>query len=185
ADSFGGKRFNAPNDLIVDQTGGIYFTDPLFRAPQPLPQTVQTVYYRSADGNVTRVIDGDLPAPNGIALSSDKKTLYVIPSKSEEMLAYPTTAPGRVGKPRVFCRLKQPQGQSGTGGDGMVIDQRGNLYITTQIGVQMFSPAGKPLGNVAFPQVPANVTFGGPDKKTMFVTARTTLYSIRMPIAGQ
>lgn len=183
ASEFEGKRFNAPNDLVIDRSGGIYFTDPLFRAPTPLPQTVQAVYYRSANGEVKRVTDG-IAAPNGIGLSPDGKSLYVIPSRQSEMLVYRVDGPGKLSNGRTLCRVKQPAGKSDTGGDGMTLDVEGNLYITTNLGVEIVSPKGAHLGLVVFPQQPANVTFGGDDRKMMYVTARTGLYRVRMPIAG-
>ena len=183
AGQYKGKRFNAPNDLVVDDQGGVYFTDPLFRAPQPLPQTAQAVYYIAKDGTVTRVTD-DLAAPNGIGMSIDAKRLYVCPSKQAEMLVYDVESPGKLSNKRTFCTVKQPSGKADTGADGITLDVQGNVYITTHLGVQIFSPDGKYLGNVEFPEQPANVTFGGADWKTMFVTARNGLYKVRMPIAG-
>ena len=183
AETYQGKRFNAPNDLVVDRTGGVYFTDPHFRAPEPLPQGVTAVYYVSADGKVTRLID-DLKAPNGVILSPDEETLYVIPSMQEEMMAYPVEAPGKLGKGRIYCRTKQAEGKQGTGGDGLTIDEKGNLYIATALGLQVFSPEGKALGIIEFPEIPANVTFGGKDNKTLYVTARTSLYTAPMEVAG-
>ena len=183
ADQYEGKRFNAPNDLVVDAAGGIYFTDPLFRAPKPLPQGVQAVYYLPPDGPVRRVTDA-LPAPNGVGLSPDGKRLYVIPSQSSEMLAYPVEDGGRLGEAKVFCRLRQPEGKQDTGGDGMTVDERGNLYITAQIGVQIFDPSGKAMGVIEAPEQPSNVAFGGPQGKTLYITARTGLYAAEMPIAG-
>ncbi len=188
AGQYDGNRFNAPNDLVVDSKGGIYFTDPLFRAPQPLPQGVQAVYYVApADGNgkrqVTRVTE-NLPAPNGIGLSPDGGRLYVCPTRQAEMLVYEVTAAGELSEPKVFCTVKQPEGKSDTGADGIALDEQGNVYITTNLGVQIFSPRGKLLGLVAFPQQPSNVCFGGDDWKTMYVTARSGVYRVRMPIAG-
>jgi len=183
ADGYGGKRFNAPNDLIIDEAGGIYFTDPLFRAPEPLPQGLQAVYYIAPTGKVSR-LTGNLAAPNGIGLSPDGKRLYVIPSRQAEMLVYDVKGPGKISNGRTLCRLKQPPGKDNTGGDGMAVDVKGNLYITTHLGVEIFSDSGKHLGLVTFPQQPANVTFGGADRKTMYVTARTGLYRVDMPIAG-
>lgn len=183
ADQFGGARFNACNDLVIDTEGGIYFTDPLFRAPTPLPQKIQAVYYIAKDKSVTRVTD-EIAAPNGIALSPDGKTLYVIPSQQAEMLAYDVKASGKLSDPRVFCTVKQPEGETSTGGDGMVVDVQGNLYLTTHLGIQIFSADGSAVGMVTFPEQPANVTFGDEDRKTMYVTARTGLYKVRMPIAG-
>ena len=106
ASQYKGARFNAPNDLTVDAEGGIYFTDPLFRAPTPLPQTVQAVYYVApgADAKVNRVTD-DLAAPNGIGLSPDGKRLYVCPSRQAEMLVYDVLGPGKLSPPRTFCAV--------------------------------------------------------------------------------
>ncbi len=183
ADTYEAKRFNAPNDLVVDAHGGIYFTDPLFRAPDPLPQGFQAVYYRAADGTVSR-LTGPLAAPNGVALSPDGQRLYLIPSRQAEMLVYDINGPGMLGEAEVFCRLVQPEGQTDTGGDGMVVDEQGNLYITSNLGVQIFSPAGEYRGLIEVAEQPANVTFGGPDLKTLYITARTGLYRVAMPIAG-
>lgn len=183
ADSYEGQRFNAPNDLVIDQHGGIYFTDPLFRAPQPLPQGVQAVYYIAPAGEVKRVTN-HIAAPNGIGLSPDGKQLYVIPSQQAEMLVYDVDGPGQLSSGRTLCRLTQPPGKDDTGGDGMAVDVKGNLYITTNLGVEVFSPAGTQLGLVQFPEQPANVTFGGPDRSTMYVTARKGLYRVKMPVPG-
>jgi gluconolactonase len=183
ADKYMGKRFNAPNDLVVDREGGIYFTDPIFRAPKPLPQDKLAVYYISSKGEVTRLVD-NLPNPNGVILSPDEKTLYVIPSGQADMMAYPVEGPGKIGKGKVFCTLKQPEGKKGTGGDGLTVDTKGNLYITSGLGLQVFDPSGKALGIIAFPEVPANVTFGGPDLKTLYVTARKSVYTAPMEAQG-
>lgn len=183
AEKYDDKRFNAPNDLVVDQSGGIYFTDPRFRAPDPWPQGKEAVYYRAVDGKVTRLIE-DRTAPNGVILSPDEKTLYVIPSLEKAMWAYPVEGPGKIGPGRVFCELKQGPGQTSSGGDGLTIDTRGNLYITSSLGLQIFSPDGKALGIIAFPEQPANVTFGGQSMKTLYVTARTSLYSVETEATG-
>lgn len=185
ADKHGDKRFNAPNDLVIDQTGGIYFTDPRFRAPSPLPQGEEAVYYRAADGKVTRLKTGlDKKAPNGVILSPDEKTLYVVPSLQDEMMAYPVSEPGVIGEGKVFCKLKQPEGMNDTGGDGLTVDTNGNVYITSQLGVQVFSPDGKLLGVIALPEQPANVTFGGPEGKTLYATARKGVYAVPMEAKG-
>lgn len=182
-DTHGGKRYNAPNDLVIDRQGGVYFTDPRFRAPQPWPQGKEAFYYRSADSKVTQ-LGSDLPAPNGIILSPDEKSLYVVPSMQKEMMVYPVQTPGRIGQGRVLCALKQPPGSDRGGGDGLTIDTQGNLYITSALGIQVFSPQGSLLGIVEFPEQPANVTFGGPGHKTLYVTARTSLYSVPMEATG-
>ena len=184
ASEYEGKRFNAPNDLVVDSQGGVYFTDPHFRAPTPLPQGKTAVYYASEDGKVIRLLD-DLKAPNGVILSPDEKTLYVIPTLQKEMMAYPVTAPGKLGAGKEFCTLFQPEGAAEpSGGDGLTLDAKGNLYITSKLGLQVFDPEGKHLGTIEFPEQPANVTFGGKDFKTLFVTARTSVYAVDTEVRG-
>lgn len=183
ADKHEGNRFNAPNDLVIDRQGGVYFTDPAFRAPMPLPQGKTAVYYLSADGKTTRLID-NLPNPNGVILSPDEKTLYVIPSGQADMMSYPVEAPGKLGAGKVFCTLRQAAKGKNSGGDGLAVDVKGNLYITSGLGLQVFAPTGKFLGIIRLPEVPANVTFGGADFKTLHVTARSSLYTVPMEVAG-
>jgi gluconolactonase len=183
ADQYGGARLNAPNDLVIDKQGGIYFTDPRYRAPDPWPQTVEAFYYRAADGTVTRLGSG-LKAPNGIALAPDEQTLYVIPSMQSEMMAYPIDSPGKIGEGRVFCQLQQVGEETAGGGDGLAVDVKGNLYITSAAGIQVYSAAGELLGIIKVPQQPANCAFGGADNKVLYITARTGLYHCNMPIPG-
>ncbi|MCA9234383.1 MAG: SMP-30/gluconolactonase/LRE family protein [Planctomycetales bacterium] len=182
-DKYDGTRFNACNDLVLDSAGGIYFTDPHYNAPRPLPQTVQGVYYLAPDGTVTRVVD-DLPAPNGILLSKDEQTLFVAPTESMGVLAYPIEAPGKLGDGRDFCQLHARGNRDIVGCDGCTMDEHGNLYVTTELGVQVVSPQGEWLGVIETPEQPANCTFGGPDGTTLYVTARTSLYAVPMRVKG-
>lgn len=177
------KPFNACNDLVVDRQGGIYFTDPRFAAPDPWPQGIEAFYYRHPDGKVVRLGE-DLVAPNGIILSPDEKTLYVVPSIQKEVMAYAVEAPGKIGKGKVVFEMRQPKGKNNSGGDGLSIDVQGNLYVTTDLGVQCVSKDGTFLGLIAFPEQPANCAFGGPGNKVLFATCRTGLYAVSMPIAG-
>ncbi|QDV24356.1 SMP-30/gluconolactonase/LRE family protein [Aureliella helgolandensis] len=183
ATEYQGERFNACNDLALDQVGGIYFTDPRYRAPEPWPQGKEAFYYRDAAGKITRLGD-DLQAPNGIGLSPDGKTLYVIPSMASEMMSYEVLSPGKLGNAHVFCRLKQLEDQTNGGGDGMAVDSQGNIYITSAAGVQVFGPHGDAIGIIECPEHPANCAFGGPDRKTLFITARTGLYQCQCPVTG-
>ena len=148
-------------------------------------QGEEAVYYRNAEGKVTRLATGLAgKAPNGVILSPDEKTLYVVCSMQDEVMAYPVEQSGTIGEGKVFARLKQREGQSEGGGDGLTLDVKGNLYITSGLGVQIFSPDGKLLGVIALPEQPANVTFGGPDRKTLYATARTSLYAVPMEAQG-
>jgi gluconolactonase len=102
----------------------------------------------------------------------------------ENVTAFDVVAPGRLGRERVFASLKQAPGKSGGGGDGLTIDSKGNLYITSGIGLQVFSPKGKLLGVIDLPEEPANATFGGEDGKTLYATARTGIYAASMEVKG-
>ena len=168
---------------MIDKQGGIYFTDPRFKAPEPWPQGTEAFYYRAPDGKVTRLGE-DLSAPNGIILSPDEKTLYVIPSMQRQMMAYAVTEPGKLGERKILCELQQKGSNTTQGGDGLTVDTLGNLYITSALGVQVFSPTGKLLGIIEVPEQPANVSFGGPENKTLYITARTGLYKCEMKVAG-
>ena len=183
ADQHNGKPLNAPNDLVIDKNGGIYFTDPMYGAKTPLPQGKTCVYYLPKGGKPVRLLD-NLPNPNGVILSPDEKTLYVIPSSQRQMMAYPVEAPGKLGAGRVFCELAQRRPGGNSGGDGLAVDVQGNLYITAETGVQVWSPAGKLLGTLVFPEQPANCDFGGPGNKTLYATARTGLYQVELEIPG-
>jgi len=186
-----GTRYNACNDLVIDRTGGIYFTDPRYKAPEPWPQVVEAFYYRSADGLVNR-LGSDLLAPNGIVLSPDEKTLYVVPSLQKEVVAFDVESPGVLENRRVFCELRQKDQTGNKGGDGCAVDIEGNLYVTTDIGIQVYSPQPQSIGNtlsnylgvIELPEIPANCGFGGSNGKTLYATCRTSLYAIPMPYAG-
>jgi gluconolactonase len=175
ADSFEGKPFDRPNDLSVDRQGGVYFTDP----------GVGAVYYVAPDGAVSKAA-GELPRPNGVLLSPDEKTLYVLPSGSPDARAYPVEAPGKLGTGKILCRLQQAENGPVRGGDGLTVDTQGNLYLTQPAlgAIQVVSPDGKILGLIEVPESPSNCAFGGADGKTLFITARTSLYAAPMEATG-
>ena len=122
-----------------------------------------------------------------------RQTLYVIPTGQADMMAYPVESPGKLGPGRVFCRLEQSPPHKNGGGDGLTVDTKGNVYITSVAGVQVFDPRGKLLGVLKMPidpatskpMIPSNCTFGGPDFKTLYVTARTKVYALPMEATGQ
>jgi gluconolactonase len=130
-----------------------------------------------------RVVD-ELTNPNGVLLSPDEKTLYVFPGGRPDMWAYPIESPGKVGQGRVFCMIQQAEGKTTGGGDGCEVDVKGNVYVASALGLQVFDPSGKLLGIIAFPEQPSNACFGGKDHKTLYVTARTSVYSVPMEVAG-
>lgn len=177
ASTYDGARFNAPNDLTVDEEDGLYFSDARFRAPQPWPQKTEGVYYVSPSGTVTRVID-DIPAPNGVLLSADRKTLYVVSSLQPEVFRYDVLSPGTLGPRQEFATLRQHEQFRDVrpGADGLTGDRNGNLYVTSALGLQVFDRKGTVLGVLPFDEQTSNATFGGPDFRRLYVTARTSVY---------
>jgi gluconolactonase len=178
ADKFNGQRFIAPNDLAIDKDGGVYFSDPAFRELDR-PQDKEAVYYVSPEGKVTRVID-DQPRPNGVGLSPDGKTLYVLLSGRSELRAYAVDAPGRLGPGRSLGDLQRP-------GDGLAVDAIGNLYVTQPAlnRVQVLSPDGKTVRSIRVPESPSNCTLGGSEFQTLFITARTSIYTVEVEAKGE
>jgi len=174
-----GRPFNGPNDVWVAPNGDLYFTDPYYQRPwwthKEPPQPGQHVYRLSADGRqLVRVAD-DLQQPNGITGSPDGKTLYVADIRAGRTYAYDIRPDGTLANKRLFCEA---------GSDGMTIDEAGHLYLTGK-GVLVFDRTGRRLGTIEVPENwTANVSFGGPDRRSLFITASTGLYSIRTRHAG-
>jgi gluconolactonase len=183
----GGKRRISvtEKDGTVDFKGRIYFTDPRYVGNESRELDSESVYRVDPDGTVTRII-ADVQKPNGIILSPDMKTLYLAeshPKSDRLLLAYPLKEDGSVGAKRVLYDFKNDRGI-----DGMSIDVKGNLYATAGQGktggVTIFDPHGKKLEFIPTPEVPTNSVFGGPDRKTLYVTAGRSLYRIHLTIPG-
>jgi gluconolactonase len=177
-EGYNGKHLNAPNDLWIDPAGGIYFSDPYYHRtwwPEGHEeiQDTQGVYYLSPDGVVTRVI-GDYERPNGLVGTPDGKTLYVADIQAKKTWKYDVQADGTLTNKTFFAP---------NGSDGMTIDNKGNVYLTAG-SVWVYSPDGKLIEEIEFPEKPANICFGGKDRKTLFVTARKGVYTLRMKVKG-
>jgi gluconolactonase len=191
ADRYEGKRLNSPNDLVVKRNGDIYFSDPPgFERNFPadakdIPQKeldFNGVYRISAQGKLT-LLTKDIPYPNGLAFSPDEKKLYVANSRTDKFwMVFDVTADGTLVNGRKFFDATQIPGEDVP--DGMKVDTAGNIYATGPAGIMIFSPEGKLLGTIQFPELPANCAWGDADGKTLYVTARTGLYRIRLKIAG-
>jgi len=177
-----GFRLFQPNDLIADDKGGIYFTDP---GPRPVvPGLKVYIYYLPPGANKPVVIDDSDPRPNGITLSNNGRTLFVDNTIGDEIFAYDVQPDGTVKNRRIFAKLRDiPAGMEGFG-DGMALDRQDRLYVASLTGVQIFDSAGKYLGTIKVPRQPSNVAFSGADKKTLFITARQGLYRINMLSQG-
>ncbi|MBI1901870.1 MAG: SMP-30/gluconolactonase/LRE family protein [Planctomycetia bacterium] len=175
AEKHQGKKLNSPNDLWVDPQGGIYFTDPRYGSKEGLELEGFHVYYLPAGGKeLTRVI-GDLKMPNGVLGAADGKLLYVADPGDGKTYAYAIEGPGKLGQRKLFAAQ---------GSDGMTLDERGNLYLTGR-GVRVYGPDGKLVQMIEVPEGPANLCFGGKDRDTLFITARTSLYAVKMRVKGQ
>ncbi|REJ71903.1 MAG: SMP-30/gluconolactonase/LRE family protein [Planctomycetota bacterium] len=175
AAEFEDKPFNKPNDLALDGAGGLYFTDPNYRQEDAV-QPVEGVYYVSADGDVTRVVD-DLPRPNGVLVTQDGGALLVANINEREIIRYPIEEPGKLGAGEVIFTGEEEA--DGRGPDGMTLDAEGNIYATYK-SVVVLTPEGGLKGRIEVPEKPANCTFGGDDGRTLYITARTSLYSAPM-----
>ena len=185
ATQYQGKPFNRPNDLILDRKGGIYFTDPGARPMpgQPAPAGKPSVYYVRPGGEVILVSD-EVPRPNGITLTLDEKTLLVANSQGEEVIAFDVQPDGSAKNRRVFARLRDiPAGQA-SGADGMAVDSQGRLYVTSNPGIQVFTPRGEYLGTIAVPKKPSNLAFAGVDRRTLYITAQDSLFRLAMKAQG-
>jgi gluconolactonase len=174
ADKYDDKKLNSPNDLWADAKGGIYFTDPRYGDRSGMEQGGEYVYYVSPDRKrLSRVID-DMVRPNGIIGTADGKTLYVADHGGRKTFVYTINEDGTLSNKREFA----PEGS-----DGMTIDNEGNIYLTTDV-VAVYNKNGEKIETIAVPEQPSNVCFGGKDKRTLFITARTSLYSVRMRVAS-
>jgi gluconolactonase len=182
ADNHAGKPMLNPNDLIIDARGGIYITDP---GPRPVVAGRPTyVSYLAPGAKEPIVIDDKVPRPNGLTLTNDGKTLIVDDTLNLAVFAYDVQPDGSVKNKRTFAQLVDIPAGSESGADGLAIDRDDRVYITTVAGVQVFDKTGKYLGVIKTGRQGANVAFAGPDKRTLYITAREGLYRIRTLAQG-
>jgi gluconolactonase len=183
----GGRSLRAPNDLIADSKGGIYFTDPAPRpAPDVAPKETGNVHYIRPNGEVL-LLDAQIQRPNGLTLSIDEKILYVGDTESEYLYAFDVQPDGRVTNKRPFAKLLEPEkGSLGlrSRADGMAIDSMGRVYVSTAAGIQVIDPSGRHLGIIRLPAVARNLAFGGPRRQTLYLTALESLYRVQMLAEG-
>jgi gluconolactonase len=187
ADSYEGKRLNSPNDLVYRSDGALYFTDPPFGLPKvfndPRKELPFSGVFLVKDGRVALVSE-DLGGPNGLAFSPDEKYLYVgnWDTARKVVMRYPVRSDGALKKGDVFFDMTASPGEDAI--DGMKIDRAGNLYVTGPGGIWILSPDGKHLGTIKVPEQPHNLAWGDEDGKTLYVTALTSIYRIRLNIEG-
>lgn len=172
-----GKRLNAPNDIVVSRKGHIYFTDPAFgNQAEGRELDFYGVYHVTPKGEA-EVIARPKGRPNGIALSPDGKILYVGNSDERNIRAYDVDRKGGVRNERVLISaIDGPP-------DGIAVDRKGNIYVTANQ-LPVYSSKGKLLYTIEVPEKPSNCAFGGPDGKTLYITARTSVYAVRLGVEG-
>ena len=180
ADKYQGKRLNSPNDVVVKSDGSVYFTDPPYGVqPDQRELDFQGVYRIAPDGTLTLLVD-DFEKPNGLAFSPDEKVLYVDDTDRKHVRAFDVQPDVTLANGRVFADLSAEQRH---GPDGMKVDVDGNLYVTSGV-TWIFDSTGKHLGDIVTPESPANCAFGGPDNKTLFITACTSVYRVKLKVQG-
>jgi gluconolactonase len=200
-DHFDGKRYNSPNDVVVDTSGRIWFTDPFYGTDRSaLEMDVEAVYRIDPGGTVTRVLSQpEIERPNGLAITPDARTLYVIdshtrPGGNRKVWSFEISKTGKLSGQRLVFDFGR-----GRGGDGMRLDEHGNLWIaagimlprhageTTDVpaGIYVITPRGQLLGCIPILEdVCTNLTFGGTDRKTLYVTAGKSIFKIPLAISG-
>jgi len=181
-DNYDGARLNSPNDLVYRSDGSLYFTDPPYGLPHPEAKEldVNGVYRLSPDGTLTLLTDQ--AGPNGLAFSPDESRLYVADSTRGVWMVYDVAEDGSLSE---GVELLDSSGVDASGAvDGLKVDDLGNLWATGPGGVWIISPDGRHLGTIQPTEVPANVAWGDADGKTLYMTARSGLYRIRVNVAG-
>ena len=192
ADRFEGRRLNSPNDVVVHQDGGVWFTDPTygilsdyegFKAEPE--QEGRNVYRIDPDNGELTCVAADFIQPNGLAFSPDGRTLYVAdsarthdPRAPHHIRALEVIDQSRLGRSRVFTDIEPGIP------DGLRVDEQGNVWTSAGDGIQCFAPDGTLLGKILLPEKVANLTFGGPRRNRLFITANTSLYLIHVAVAG-
>jgi gluconolactonase len=200
-ETYEGQRYNSPNDICVTPEGAVYFTDPCYGDRSIMEMDLEGVYRIDIDGKVTQVLaQPDIQRPNGLAITQDCRTLYLIDS-------CPTPGGNRKVWSFDLDEAGNPSGQrlvydfgSGRGGDGMRLDMEGNLYVAAGItaprgphetadvppGIYVITPQGELLSRIPIAEdVLTNLAFGGPDGRTLYITAGKSLFTTRVAVAGQ
>jgi sugar lactone lactonase YvrE len=184
-DNYRGKRLNSPNDVVVRSDGSIFFTDPpygLRNGTEGKELEFNGVYRIDPGGELHLLVD-DFDRPNGLAFTPDERRLLIDDTVRGHIRIFDVADDGSLSNGRVFAELKGAPGERGAP-DGMKVDTEGNVYCTGPAGVWVFDPNGRFLGRIVTPEVPANLAWGDPDWRTLYITARTSLYRIRLAVPG-
>ncbi|QJW90532.1 SMP-30/gluconolactonase/LRE family protein [Spirosoma taeanense] len=177
--NYQGQRLNGPNDLWIDSKGGIYFTDPYYQRDywdRKKPDIDgQKVYYLPKGKQEATLVADDLVQPNGIVGTPDGKFLYVADIRANKTYKYQINADGSLSNRQLFVEQ---------GSDGMTLDEQGNVYLSGR-GVTVYDPSGKKITNIPVPsRWVGNLCFGGKDRRTLFITATESVYTLPMQVRG-
>jgi gluconolactonase len=183
ADHFEGKKLNSPNDVILGPDGALYFTDPTLDLVKGEKQEIpfQGVYRLDKTGKLT-LLTKELTQPNGLAFSPDGKKFYVDDSEQRNIRAYDVAVNGSLTNGRIFG--EEPGGKGEGVPDGIKVDREGNLFVTGPKGIWVWSPDGTHLGTIDMPEQPANLTWGGKDLSTLYITATTSVFRLQTRTHG-
>jgi sugar lactone lactonase YvrE len=184
-DAYLGKRLNSPNDIVVRSDGTIFFTDPPYGLPR-LSEGKELAFngvFRLDPSGTLHVLADDFERPNGLAFSPDETTLYVDDSARFHIRAFAVEADGSVRGGDVWAELKPKAGEPGVP-DGMKVDADGHVFCTGPGGVWVFGDNGRQIGRIVMPEVTANLAWGDADWQTLYLTASTSLYRVRLNVRG-
>jgi gluconolactonase len=182
-DRWQGKRLNRPNDVVCKSDGSLYFTDPGYRVPFEQREMPHAGVYRVKPDGTTSMV-ADFEYPNGLAFSPDERRLYVANTRWAQYIhEIELDSAGAMVRRRIFAEMPSDSDKNGVP-DGMKVDVEGRVYCTGPDGTWVFAPDGTKLGIIRTPEFAANVAFGGPDLKTLFFTANTSVYTMRVKVPG-
>lgn len=182
ADSFAGQRLNSPNDVVEHSDGSLWFTDPTYgissdyEGHEAVPEQAARNVFRLEVGETPTVVTADFTQPNGLALSADERQLYVVDSEEHHIRVFDVEGDQLSGG-RVFAADE-------LGYDGIRLDHRGRLWAAAQDGLHCLDPDATLIGKLLLPEVTSNLTFGGPQRNQLYVTATTSLYTLRVNFRG-
>lgn len=180
-EEYEGKRLNSPNDLDVASDGSIYFTDPPYGVDEEERELDFSGVYRFSSDSTLTLLTDEFSRPNGICLSPDESRLYVNDSEETFIQVFDVADDGSITNGRRFAT---PEADEEGSTDGMKVDADGNLYTTGPGGVWIYSPEGELLDRISVPEPPTNLAFGGPDKQTLYITARPNVYRVSVDVSG-
>ncbi|MEW1986804.1 SMP-30/gluconolactonase/LRE family protein [Pseudarthrobacter oxydans] len=187
-----GKELNSPNDVIVDSEGAVLFTDPTYGRTdeavgvvRPLQQEIRGVFRIPAGGGEPELLVADMVQPNGLCLSRDESVLFVGDTARAHIRAFDMKPTGPLGEGRIFAAGVSATEKFDDGFvDGMKIDELGNLYVTGPGGIWVYAENGTRIGTIDIPEQAANLNWGENDWKSLFITANTSVYRVRMNVSG-